>query len=79
MLLALDRLKLGVGDAFLVGDSWWDIRAGKKLGMRTVLVRTGFARYNDFSKERPDVTVASLSELERNLESSRWILWNASG
>jgi phosphoglycolate phosphatase-like HAD superfamily hydrolase len=74
VMLALDRLKLGVGDAFLVGDSWWDIRAGKKLGMRTVLVRTGFARYNDFSKERPDVTVTSLSELERNLESSRWIL-----
>ena len=72
--LALDKLKLRVGDAFLVGDSWWDIRAGKKLGIKTVLVRTGFARYNDFSKERPDVTVESLGELETRLRSNGWVL-----
>jgi phosphoglycolate phosphatase-like HAD superfamily hydrolase len=71
---ALDRLKLRVEDAFLVGDSWWDVRAGKKLGIRTVLVRTGFARYNDFSKEDADVTVNSLVELENRLESNYWEL-----
>ncbi len=72
--LALDRLNLRIEDAFLVGDSWWDVRAGKKLGIRTVLVRTGFARYNDFSKERADVTVESLVELESRLESNGWAL-----
>ena len=71
---ALDRLKLRVEDAFLVGDSWWDVRAGKKLGIRTVLVRTGFARCNDFSKEGADVTVNSLVELENRLESNYWEL-----
>jgi len=70
----LDRLKLRVADAFLVGDSWWDVRAGKKLGIRTVLVRTGFARYNDFSKEGADVTVSSLVELEDMLGSKGWEL-----
>jgi phosphoglycolate phosphatase-like HAD superfamily hydrolase len=74
VMRALDRLKLRVADAFLVGDSWWDVRAGKKLGIRTVLVRTGFARYNDFSKEGADVTVNSLVELEDRLESKGWIL-----
>jgi phosphoglycolate phosphatase-like HAD superfamily hydrolase len=74
VMRALDRLELHVEDAFLVGDSWWDIRAGKKLGIRTVLVRTGFARYNDFSKEGPDVTVNSLVELEKRVESKGWAL-----
>jgi phosphoglycolate phosphatase-like HAD superfamily hydrolase len=74
VLKALDRLKLLVEDAFLVGDSWWDVRAGKKLGIRTVLVRTGFARYNDFSKEAPDVTVDSLVGLDKALQSKGWEL-----
>jgi phosphoglycolate phosphatase-like HAD superfamily hydrolase len=74
VMRALDRLELHVEDAFLVGDSWWDIRAGKKLGIRTVLVRTGFARYNDFSKECADVTVNSLVELEKRVESKGWVL-----
>jgi len=74
VMRALDRLKLRVEDSFLVGDSWWDVRAGKKLGIRTVLVRTGFARYNDFSKEGADVTVNSLVELKNRLESKGWVL-----
>jgi len=74
VILAMDRLKIRVDDAFLVGDSWWDVRAGKKLGIRTVLVRTGFARYNDFSREGADVTVKSLGELEGRLESGGWVL-----
>ena len=74
VLMALERLNLSLEDAFLVGDSWWDVRAGKKLGIRTVLVRTGFARYNDFSKEGADVTVNSLVDLEKRLESKGWSL-----
>jgi phosphoglycolate phosphatase-like HAD superfamily hydrolase len=74
VMRALDRLKISVADAFLVGDSWWDVRAGKKLGIRTVLVRTGFARYNDFSKEAADVTVNSLVELEDRLALKGWEL-----
>ena len=69
---ALGEVRLSHDDAFLVGDSWWDIRAGKKLGIRTVLVRTGFASYNDFSKEKPDLTVSSMNELREILEKRRW-------
>ncbi len=74
VVLALDRLEVRVEDAFLVGDSWWDVRAGKKLGIRTVLVRTGFARYNEFSNEGADLTVKSLGELGKRLETNSWVV-----
>lgn len=70
----LTELNLGPDDAFLVGDSWWDIRAGKRLGVKTVLVKTGFAAFNDFSKESPDVTVHSLTDLESELQAKDWSL-----
>ena len=70
----LEELKVGADDAFLVGDSWWDVRAGKRLDMRTVLVKTGFSLYNDFSSEKPDVIVSSLVELERLLVEGNWML-----
>ena len=60
---ALREVRLRPDEAFLVGDSWWDVRAGKQLGIRTVLVKTGFASHNDFSKENPDLTVSSMDEL----------------
>jgi len=71
---ALGEIRLSQDDAFLVGDSWWDVRAGKKLGIRTVLVRTGFASYNDFSKENPDLTVSSMNELREVLEKRHWAI-----
>jgi len=69
---ALGEISLTPEDVFLVGDSWWDVRAGKRLGIRTVLVKTGFASYNDFSKENPDLTVSSMNELREILEEKRW-------
>ncbi len=73
---ALGKLGIGSEDAFLVGDSWWDVRAGKRLGMKTVLVKTGFSFYNDFSSEEPDLTVASLVELVGLLERGHWTIWD---
>ncbi len=60
----LDGLELRSEATFLVGDSWWDIRAGKRVGVKTVLILTGFSLYNDFSSERPDLIVKSLHELK---------------
>ncbi len=71
---ALDRLKSSPKEAFLVGDSWWDVRAGKQLGIPTVLVKTGFSQYNDFSKEEPDYMVSSLTDLKQVLEQNNWKL-----
>lgn len=69
---AVGRISLTPHDVFLVGDSWWDIRAGKRLEIRTVLVKTGFAFYNDFSKENPDLTVSSMNELREIMEKGHW-------
>ncbi len=71
---ALTKLQSTHKDAFLVGDSWWDIRAGKRVGIKTVLVRTGFSAYNDFSKEKPEFTISSLTDLRNLLEQTNWTL-----
>ncbi|HZY94457.1 MAG TPA: HAD family hydrolase [Candidatus Bathyarchaeia archaeon] len=71
---ALNRLKASPKEAFLVGDSWWDIRAGRQLGIPTVLVKTGFSQYNDFSQEKPDYMVSSLTDLQQVLEQNNWKL-----
>ena len=69
---ALEQLDHGVTESFLVGDSWWDIRAGKQLGMKTVMVKTGFSFHNDFSGEKPDLVVRSLLELEGKVQGKEW-------
>jgi phosphoglycolate phosphatase-like HAD superfamily hydrolase len=71
---ALVEIRLTPDDVFLVGDSWWDIRAGRQLGIKTVLVKTGFASHNDFSEENPDLTVSSLNELREILEKKHWTI-----
>jgi len=68
----LTELDLEASDVFLAGDSWWDIRAGREIGVKTVLVRTGFAAYNDFSGEHPDLVVSSLLQLQEILEKTGW-------
>jgi phosphoglycolate phosphatase-like HAD superfamily hydrolase len=72
VMRTLKELQSQIDRAFLVGDSWWDTRAGKKIGMTTVLVKTGFSAYNDFSKENPDYIVGSLSDLRTLLENLTW-------
>ncbi len=68
----MEELHLGQGDVFLVGDSWWDVRAGRQIGIKTVLVKTGFAAFNNFSSEKPDLTVSSLLHLRDVLEKRDW-------
>jgi len=53
----------------VVGDAWWDIRAAKQAQARTVWIKTGFGAYNDFSQEKPDVTIGSLSELVQHIQA----------
>ncbi len=72
VMKTLEELNVGSDEAFLVGDSWWDVRAGKRMGMRTVLVKTGFSFYNDFSSEKPELVVSSLVELQRLLAMKDW-------
>lgn len=64
--MALDKAKCDPSHAFMVGDRLDnDIIPAKKLGMKTVWVRQGFAIYQsvDDESKRPDYIVDSIDEL----------------
>ncbi len=44
LLQAASELDLDLRRSFMVGDRWKDIEAGKAVGARTILVRTGYGR-----------------------------------
>jgi D-glycero-D-manno-heptose 1,7-bisphosphate phosphatase len=50
---------LSLSDSFMVGDRWRDVEAGRRAGCRTVFVDYHYA---EARPDRPDATVASLSE-----------------
>lgn len=54
--------------SFMVGDRWRDVEAGRRAGCTTIFIDRG---YDERRPERPDVTVASLSE------AADWILSSA--
>jgi D-glycero-D-manno-heptose 1,7-bisphosphate phosphatase len=64
-------LDLGLERSFVVGDRWQDLDAGKAVGARTVLVRTGVGRLTELAQRdgaKPDATVENL------IEAVSWIL-----
>ena len=70
---AVKELDIDSGASYIVGDSWIDIEAGARAGMRGVLVLTGYGRgLLEHQKERfttkPAHVAADL------LDAVRWIL-----
>ncbi len=55
-------------DSWIVGDTTADIEAGRRAGLRTMLVRTGHAGADAKYKVRPDYTAPNL------LDAVEWIL-----
>jgi len=64
---ALTMLQKQPSKTIIVGDSWWDIRAAKRVRAITAWVRTGFGAYNDFGGEQPDITLNNLEELLKHI------------
>lgn len=52
---------------YMVGDSVYDIRAGKKAGLKTIAVLTGNSSRRELCKEKPDVILKSVAEISRLL------------
>jgi D-glycero-D-manno-heptose 1,7-bisphosphate phosphatase len=48
--------------AFVIGDKWCDIELGKRLGSRTLLVRTGYGAQSEREGVRADHIVADVLE-----------------
>ncbi|MBR1390735.1 MAG: HAD family hydrolase [Lachnospiraceae bacterium] len=71
--MALNKAKCEPTEAVMVGDRLDnDIIPAKKLGMKTVWVRQGYARYQSIDDEskRPDYIVDSIDELTGLFESN---------
>lgn len=49
-------------DIFMIGDTVYDIQAGKDLGIRTVAVATGSTPYDVLNEKKPDYIFRDLSD-----------------
>jgi phosphoglycolate phosphatase len=65
---ALDSLKISGEDAVMVGDHIIDIKAGKKVGMKTIGVLTGRTKREEFEMAGADYILREASEICALLE-----------
>lgn len=62
VLKALELLNMQPEDALYVGDSWYDVLAGKQAGVTTVGVTWGMAAREQLEEHNPDYIVDSWDE-----------------
>ena len=65
--LALERLSAVPASAAYVGDSVWDMRAGRAAGVRTVAALWGPFSEDELAAERPDLMIDRPSDLLSDL------------
>jgi HAD superfamily hydrolase (TIGR01509 family) len=63
VLLALEQLGVQPGNALMVGDSIYDLRAGQAAGTRTAAVTWGFSNLPDLMACSPDLILNQPDEL----------------
>jgi phosphoglycolate phosphatase len=61
----MKALRVSGAEAVMVGDHVLDILAGKKVGMKTVGVLTGYIKREEFEKAGADYILSSVSEIYR--------------
>ncbi len=65
-VLLAERL-VGIKRGYMIGDSVYDIRAGRKAGLKTIAVLTGNHSRQELERERPNFVVGSVQELPKFL------------
>lgn len=65
LLVALEKMEETADGACYVGDTPPDIEAGRRAGMMTIAVTTGFGLAKKIEESEPDMIIDSLEELER--------------
>lgn len=68
---AIDDLGLDPARSFVIGDRWHDLQAGQALGIRGVLVRTGYGRTEE-AAPKPGVVPAAI--VDTLMDAASWIL-----
>ncbi len=63
LALVLQRLRKRAGRAWIVGDTVYDIRAGKAAGMHTCAVTYGIGEVEDLERAAPDLLLDNLADL----------------
>lgn len=59
---ALTAFNINPRKSFMIGDMSWDIIAGKKAGLRTILVKTGYGGKDGKASALPDFIAKNLME-----------------
>jgi len=67
VLAALGRLGVAPKEAWMVGDTVFDIRAGRAAGCRTCAVTYGIGEKEELAAERPDLLVDDLASFAKAL------------
>jgi pyrophosphatase PpaX len=62
VLRALERMHAAPDDAIFVGDSAWDVRAGRAAGVATAAVLWGVGSRDELEAERPDLVFETAGE-----------------
>lgn len=67
---AVKQLKVNSKRSFLIGDSTGDILAGKRAGLKTILVKTGYGGKDGKYKTAPDFIAKNLTEAVRIIQKN---------
>jgi phosphoglycolate phosphatase-like HAD superfamily hydrolase len=59
---AVKKFKINVKKSFIIGDSTRDILTGKKAGLKTILVKTGYAGRDGKYNVKPHFVAKNLKE-----------------
>jgi D,D-heptose 1,7-bisphosphate phosphatase len=68
---AAAELGITLEDSFVVGDRWNDLEAGQRVGLRGVLVRTGYGRTEEAA---PKAHVSPSAIVDNVIQAASWIL-----
>ncbi len=69
--LICKKLKIKRITTYMVGDTIYDLRAGKRAGAKTIGVLTGNQDYKTLKKENPDMILKNINELPRALKIAK--------
>ncbi|MFC1771489.1 D-glycero-alpha-D-manno-heptose-1,7-bisphosphate 7-phosphatase [Candidatus Margulisiibacteriota bacterium] len=68
LLLAAKEHNISLTDSFMIGDKAADVEAGKKVNMKSILVKTGYGQKSlgDLKKVQPDYIADDLLDAVKN-------------